>query len=230
VNMRHIILAGITAVALGNVAPARACACTPKALTYRTAMKSDLRALAALQENSLREHGRFASDLATLGYQPTTGVTVELIEGDERGWVARARHEKLTGTCMVGRGPSAPVRASVDQHGIACDPLGGDPYGVTAAALVTTASLAGIAAATLISIVWLRRRRVPWWPALALLALILLHPAWTVLPQVARGIPPDTTCGAQTESVAIFFAALGGIVLFVQWFLAGSRNGRLTRA
>jgi hypothetical protein len=220
-KMRHIIPVWITALVLGDVAPGLAC--TPRPVMYRVAMKSDLRMLATLQENYFREHGRFASDLAMLGYQPSAGVTVELIEGDERGWVARARHQKLTGTCIAGTGRSAPVGASVDQHGIACDPLGGDPYGIAAAARLTTVSLAGIAAATLISLVFLRRRRAPRWPVVALVALIVLHPAWSVLPQAGRGIPSDASCGAQTRLVAILFVALAGMVLFVQWGLSRPR-------
>lgn len=77
---------------------------------YRAAMRSDLRNLVTSQEAFLADSGRYAGDLATLGFESTYGVTLEIVRAGDSGWSALARHSHSEQVCgiFVGIGP-APV-------------------------------------------------------------------------------------------------------------------------
>src|SRR5438034_503432 len=130
-------LVAVCATLMTAICPGIAMACSTKAVAYLAAMKSDLRNLAQLQDVYFQQHRRYASDLASLsefvppGFQTSTAVTVTLERGDERGWVARARHTQLANQCTFGAGPGAPNTAG----GPSCDPLN-DPYRTRATARI----------------------------------------------------------------------------------------------
>ncbi len=234
VNMRWIIPLCIAAFVFVDVDTG--CACSPKVINYLTSMKSDLWTLADWQERYRSEHGRYASQLTaltienrygdTVPYEASEGVVVVLERGDERGWIARARHEQLTITCTMGAGQGAPVGPRVDlRYGgaMVCDPLGGDPYRTVATARLAAVSLAIVLVATLVGLRLARRQSAPRRPVTFLFALIILHPMWFALVTLAlKTHSPD--CGLTNNLIAISFAVLAGILLFAQWLVGRSRR------
>ncbi|MEP7226849.1 MAG: hypothetical protein ABI785_05780 [Gemmatimonadales bacterium] len=90
---------------------------------YVAGMKSDLRNVTVNEEAYFSDHGTYASDLAQIaGYRPSTGITVTITAGSDKGWAASARHDSLPkGTCSIFVGVPAPQpppgSSSVPQEG-----------------------------------------------------------------------------------------------------------------
>lgn len=89
---------------------------------YVAAMRSDLRNLVVNEEAYFSDHSTYASDLAQMaGYRPSTGVTVTITAGSDKGWAASATHTSLPkGTCSIFVGlpaPPPPGAGSVPQEG-----------------------------------------------------------------------------------------------------------------
>lgn len=81
------ILVVLTTIALHNVRQA-------STLAYLATMQSDLRHLAAAQEEHYSEtEGVYASSVAALEFSPSPDVEIELQVADH-GWTARASHRK----------------------------------------------------------------------------------------------------------------------------------------
>ncbi len=60
-----------------------------------TLVSSDLERLGFLQEQHLALGARkYARNLAELKFTPSTGVSVEVLSADDRGWAAQATHTK----------------------------------------------------------------------------------------------------------------------------------------
>ena len=89
----------------------RACACTSKVKAYEVATKSDLRSLVTAQESVLAANGRYSIAFDSASFRASTGVTVEILEATDSGWLARGTHHMNTGHCViwVGRVASRPV-------------------------------------------------------------------------------------------------------------------------
>ena len=99
-HMDRRILTG-TLVALSLVAVAASCArqavvesgpSGPGEVsgTTQSALMADLRRLATQQEVFRAENARYSLDLATLAYEPHTGVVVDILEATETGFSAIA--------------------------------------------------------------------------------------------------------------------------------------------
>jgi hypothetical protein len=112
------IVTGIAFWSTASLAMLATCAVTlphgcTKEKAYVTAMKSDLRNMAMLQEAFHAEHHRFAttSDIQTLSrslYQ-STGVNL-VLEADANGWRARTTHVNLRMTsCAMRAGDDMPI-------------------------------------------------------------------------------------------------------------------------
>ena len=89
----------------------RACACTPKWKAYVAATRSDLRFLVTAQESVLAANGRYSIAFDSASFRASTGVTVEILEATDSGWLARGTHRMNDGQCViwVGRVASRPV-------------------------------------------------------------------------------------------------------------------------
>jgi hypothetical protein len=79
-----------------------------------SAMKSDLRNLASLQEIYYAEHRTYSVDYDAIGFVGSPGVTVNLeVSGD--GWQAVARHAAASGVaCVLFNGKRRAVFPGLD--------------------------------------------------------------------------------------------------------------------
>jgi type IV pilus assembly protein PilA len=67
-----------------------------KGKAYKATMKGDLRNLATAQEGYAADNaGAYSTDLDSLNYTPTTGVTITVGYAGAEGWVAEATHVAL---------------------------------------------------------------------------------------------------------------------------------------
>jgi len=82
----------------------RGCSCTEKWKAYVYATKSDLRNLTELQTQKYARDSAYGADLDSLGFRPSTGVTIEITEAGRAGWAAVARHRENVGACYVAVG------------------------------------------------------------------------------------------------------------------------------
>ncbi len=82
------VLALLAALALPRLQQARERA-------QQALLSADLERLGFLQEQHLALGARqYAQDLSTLEFTPSSGVDVELVSADDRGWAAKATHAK----------------------------------------------------------------------------------------------------------------------------------------
>jgi prepilin-type N-terminal cleavage/methylation domain-containing protein len=93
-----------------------------RARALETALHNDLRNLRTTQELYLGQAGTYSTDLATLGFAPTAGVTLAVLEADDAGWAATANHPSARRSqcaLFVGRVATVPLPATDDGE-IAC--------------------------------------------------------------------------------------------------------------
>ena len=77
---------------------------------YLSAMKSDLRNLANLQDVYYNDNYQYSNNTAALEFQPTEGVTVTFAEATNTGWSASATHAGLpNAVCAIFHGSAAPL-------------------------------------------------------------------------------------------------------------------------
>lgn len=90
------------------------CACSTKEMAYRASTRSDLRNLAAAQEQFRDSAGSFTADTVLLQHSGSFGVRLELTATDS-GWSAVGRHQLVAdGRCGIyGGRASNPVRDTV---------------------------------------------------------------------------------------------------------------------
>jgi prepilin-type N-terminal cleavage/methylation domain-containing protein len=95
-----------------------------KEKAYVASMKSDLRNLAAAEENyAMGNNGAYfpattvtnaaADSTNAPGYAPTTGVTVSILAPVTGGWSATATHVATNRSCGIFMGSAAPPNAAV---------------------------------------------------------------------------------------------------------------------
>lgn len=81
-----------------------------RAKAYRSAMMSDLKNLAQLQEVYYNEHHHFASTLSAAQAATSEGVTITINEATNMGWSATATHAALPGEqCGIYHGNANPA-------------------------------------------------------------------------------------------------------------------------
>jgi len=91
--------------------------------SYVTAMKSDLRNLAVMEESYFFDHSYYTGSLSTLearGFLPSRGVTVEIHEAAPTGWSATVTHDATPWQCYLFVGNAAPVGSASDAGVAAC--------------------------------------------------------------------------------------------------------------
>ena len=78
--------------------------------SYRSAMLSDLKNLATVQEIYHADNFTFANDLVAIEAVVTEGITLTIVEATNTGWAATATHVGAPGeTCAMFQGSAAPV-------------------------------------------------------------------------------------------------------------------------
>jgi prepilin-type N-terminal cleavage/methylation domain-containing protein len=90
-----------------------------------TAMRSDLRNLAGVQETywvqNANYYGGLIPDLANFAYQPSQGVTVTVVSATPGGWSAQASAPGLaTQTCAIYYGAAPPIPPATVDAAVAC--------------------------------------------------------------------------------------------------------------
>jgi len=90
-----------------------------------TAMRSDLRNLASVQETFWNAgnvyYGGVIPNLAAIPYRPSNGVTVTIVSATSAGWSATAAAPGLTGqTGAIFYGVAPPIPPAVVDAAVAC--------------------------------------------------------------------------------------------------------------
>jgi prepilin-type N-terminal cleavage/methylation domain-containing protein len=78
--------------------------------SYRSAMLSDLKNLATVQEMYHSNNFTFSNDLVAMEGVVTEGITMNIVEATNTGWAATATHVGAPGeTCAMFQGSATPV-------------------------------------------------------------------------------------------------------------------------
>jgi prepilin-type N-terminal cleavage/methylation domain-containing protein len=90
-----------------------------------TAMRSDLRNLATVQETywvqNLTYYPGIIPDLANFAYTPSNGITITVVSATPSGWSAQASAPGLTAqTCVIFYGDAPPIPPATNDAAVAC--------------------------------------------------------------------------------------------------------------
>jgi len=88
-----------------------------KEKAYLASMKADLRNLVTAQESYLADYQTYASTVADVNFQSSTGVTVSIASGTTSGWGATAAHTGTATTCAIFYGSGATPIAPATKEG-----------------------------------------------------------------------------------------------------------------
>jgi type IV pilus assembly protein PilA len=96
-----------------------------KEKAYVSAMRSDLRNLATVQEtywnNNQTYYAGVIPDLPNFQYTPSNGITITVVNADAAGWSATAAAPGLTAqTCTIFYGTTPPVPPAKVDAAVAC--------------------------------------------------------------------------------------------------------------
>ncbi len=83
-----LVVGLLAAIALPRLTQARERA-------FFSTIQQDFRNLGSAQERYHQLHLSYAQDLASLGFDPTVGVQVQVVEASSGGWSAQGTHESL---------------------------------------------------------------------------------------------------------------------------------------
>jgi hypothetical protein len=78
---------------------------------YAAAMRSDLRNLVTAEESYFANNIIYTTSLPSLGFTPSTGVTVQVTAATGTGWSASASHTASNTVCGIYVGSATPVIA-----------------------------------------------------------------------------------------------------------------------
>src|SRR5258705_6892614 len=91
-----------------------------KSKAYIAVMKSDLRNLVSAEESFFSDSARYTTNLTSLGFKQSTGVTAPAIVTYPGAWVATNQHSQLTTiTCGIAvntTNPTVGTAASGETH------------------------------------------------------------------------------------------------------------------
>jgi prepilin-type N-terminal cleavage/methylation domain-containing protein len=88
-----------------------------------TAMRTDVRNLAVLEESHFYDVAAYTDDLGLLGsrgFVMTAGVQLEIKEATNTGWSVSARHANTLKECHLFVGTAAPVGSATEDGRIDC--------------------------------------------------------------------------------------------------------------
>jgi type II secretory pathway pseudopilin PulG len=92
-----------------------------KSKAYVTAMKSDLRNLVSAEESLFSDSARYTSNLTSLGFKSSTGVTSPAIVTFAGAWVATNGHTQLPGAeCGIGVNTTNPTVGTAGEGEPSC--------------------------------------------------------------------------------------------------------------
>jgi prepilin-type N-terminal cleavage/methylation domain-containing protein len=96
-----------------------------KEKAFVTAMRSDLRNLASVQETYWTDnqiyYGGVIPNLAAFQYRPSAGITITIVSATAAGWSAQASAPALTGqTCVIFYGVAPPIPPATVDAAVAC--------------------------------------------------------------------------------------------------------------
>ena len=96
---------------------------TSKGQAYLALMKGDLRNLATAQEAYSGDNGAYyggAVPSATLVYNPSAGVTINIVVATASGWSATASSAQTTRTCAIYLGSAPPLAPATAEGRVGC--------------------------------------------------------------------------------------------------------------
>ncbi len=92
-----------------------------KERAFEAKMRTDLRTLATQQEAFFVDHEAFSSSLSELGFSPSTGLELAILQADVTGWSARMNPTgATTPMCVVYFANAAPVPPAEREGTITC--------------------------------------------------------------------------------------------------------------
>ncbi len=91
-----------------------------KRRAYVTTLTHDLRNFASLEELYWEDANAYTSSIAVLRFQPSTDVTVTILEATTSGYSAKAEHLPSGTYCSGFYGTAAPVAPATVKAQIAC--------------------------------------------------------------------------------------------------------------
>ena len=92
-----------------------------KGKTQISAMKSDLRNLAASEEDFFYVNSQYTPTLAAVNFQPSPGVTLTIVEATPLGWSAQTVHPQAPSiTCAVFYGGAAAIAPASVEGQVLC--------------------------------------------------------------------------------------------------------------
>jgi prepilin-type N-terminal cleavage/methylation domain-containing protein len=92
-----------------------------KSKAYITAMKSDLRNLVSAQESFFSDSARYSTNLGSLNFKASTGVTAPAITVGAGFWTATNSHTQLTGAaCGIAVNTTNPTVGTAGEGEPAC--------------------------------------------------------------------------------------------------------------
>ena len=92
-----------------------------KSKAYITAMKSDLRNLVSAQESFFSDSARYSTNLTSLNFKASTGVTSPAITVGAGYWTATNSHTQLTGAaCGIAVNTTNPTVGTAGEGEPAC--------------------------------------------------------------------------------------------------------------
>ncbi|MBT8402206.1 MAG: prepilin-type N-terminal cleavage/methylation domain-containing protein [Gemmatimonadetes bacterium] len=89
--------------------------------SYRSAMMSDLRNLAAAQEVHHTSNYTYTTDATALGFTQSEGVTVAIGAADASGWSASSTHGGTPSACAVFYGTATAVTPATVPGAVTCN-------------------------------------------------------------------------------------------------------------
>lgn len=129
---------------------------TDRGVSYRYAMRYDLRNLVAAQDSFFRDSGAYTADLSVLNFSRTTGVAAPSITVSGHAWFATNTHTQGYGVCGIAVDTTNPVDATAAPREPACTrflyPLTAGGFAIPAALILLglgIGTLAGMREATL---------------------------------------------------------------------------------
>lgn len=89
---------------------------------FMGAMKSDLRNLAAAEEEYFYDQQTYTTVIGNLtGYRPSVGVTISVSSANQGGWAATASHNNTARQCFLYVGNAPPVGNATAEGQITCN-------------------------------------------------------------------------------------------------------------
>ncbi len=91
-----------------------------KRLAYISAMKSDLRNLAAAEETYFVDNLAYTTTISLLTFAKSQNVGIDIAEGNITGWRAIATHKSTPVTCELYYGAAAGLSTATSEGVVAC--------------------------------------------------------------------------------------------------------------